>query len=43
VFRDPVGSSRLGGIAVYWPLALHYLEARFAGQPAPNTCPVGGG
>jgi Secretory lipase len=41
--RDPIASSHVGGIAVYWPLALQYLENRFAGMPAPNTCPAGSG
>ncbi len=33
----PVGSSHVGGIAVYWPLALPYLQTRFAGQPPPRA------
>ncbi len=41
--RDPVGGSHVGGLTVYWPLALQYLENRFAGQPAPNTCRAGAG
>jgi hypothetical protein len=38
--RDPVGGSHVGGLAVYWPLALQYLENRLAGQPAPDNCPT---
>ena len=41
--RDPVGGSHVGGLSMYWPLALQYLENRFAGQPAPNTCRAGAG
>ena len=41
--RDPAGSSHVGGLAIYWPLALQYLENRFSGQPAPNTCRAGDG
>ncbi len=37
--RDPVGGSHVGGLAVYWPLALQYLQTRLAGQPAPDNCP----
>ena len=40
--RDPAGGSHVGGLSVYWPLALQYLENRFAGEPAPSTCPPGG-
>jgi hypothetical protein len=36
--RDPIGGTHVGGLAVYWPLALHYLQDRFAGNPAPDTC-----
>jgi hypothetical protein len=39
--RDPIGSEHLGGVAVYWPLALTYLEQRFAGATPPDTCPPG--
>jgi Secretory lipase len=39
--RDPVGSEHLGGVAVYWPLALTYMEQRFAGATPPDTCPPG--
>lgn len=36
--RDPVGGSHVGGLAVYWPVALQYLENRLAGKPAPDNC-----
>jgi Secretory lipase len=38
--RDPVASSHLAGLAVYWPLALQYLENRLVGRPAPDNCPA---
>ena len=38
--RDLVGGSHVGGLAVYWPLALQYLENRLAGKPAPGNCPA---
>lgn len=37
--RDPVATSHVAGLAVYWPLALQYLENRLAGQAAPGNCP----
>lgn len=41
-YRDPA-TEHLSGPAVFLPLALSYIENRFAGQPPPNTCPPGGG
>jgi hypothetical protein len=38
--RDPVGEHNTGAGAYVAP-ALQYLEDRFAGKPAPNTCPLG--
>jgi len=38
--RDPAGGSHVGGLAVYWPLALQYLENRLAGKPAADNCPT---
>lgn len=37
--RDPVAIGHVGGLTGYWPAALQYIENRFAGQPAPDTCP----
>ena len=39
--RDPIGGSHLGGVTVYWPMALQYLQSRFAGTPPANTCAPG--
>jgi hypothetical protein len=40
-YRDPVGSEHITAVAVYWPLALNYIEQRFAGATPPDTCPAG--
>jgi hypothetical protein len=37
--REPVGE-HVSGMAQYIQPAMEYLKARFAGQPAPNTCPA---
>jgi hypothetical protein len=37
--RDPVAGSHVAGLTAYWPPALQYIENRFAGKPAPDTCP----
>lgn len=37
-YRDPA-TEHLTGAAVFFPMALSYIQGRFAGQPAPNTCP----
>jgi Secretory lipase len=37
-YRDPVASEHVAGLAVYFPLALQYLQDRFAGDPVPDTC-----
>jgi len=38
--RSSVGE-HISGINAYNKLALRYLEARFAGHPAPSTCASG--
>jgi hypothetical protein len=40
-YRDPVGSEHIAAVAVYWPLALTYIEQRFGGATPPDTCPPG--
>ena len=37
-FRDPAGFEHIQGVANFAPLALAYLNNRFAGDPAPDTC-----
>ena len=37
--RDPAANSHVAGLTAYWPAALQYIENRFAGKPAPSTCP----
>jgi hypothetical protein len=39
--RDPVANSHVAGLTAYWPPALQYIENRFAGKPAPDSCPGG--
>ena len=36
--RDPAANEHVTGLAVFWSLALQYLENRFAGDPIPDTC-----
>ncbi|HWD04565.1 MAG TPA: lipase family protein [Amycolatopsis sp.] len=40
-YRDPV-VEHVSGIPVFIAKAIGYLRARFAGSPAPNTCPPAG-
>ncbi|MGH9065900.1 MAG: lipase family protein, partial [Acidimicrobiales bacterium] len=37
-YRDPAGLEHIQGVANFAPLALSYLDARFAGGPVPDTC-----
>jgi hypothetical protein len=37
-YRDPVGD-HVSGMSAYLPASIQYLQDRFAGKPAPNTCP----
>ncbi|HEX9711605.1 MAG TPA: lipase family protein [Actinomycetota bacterium] len=36
--RDPAGVEHIQGAANFIPMALDYIEARFAGLPIPTTC-----
>lgn len=38
-YRGPLGDHLEAALAGFIPRALAYLDARFAGQPAPGTCP----
>jgi hypothetical protein len=38
--RDPIGEHLTGAVA-YVPSSIAYIAGRFAGKPAPNTCPPG--
>jgi hypothetical protein len=37
-YRDPAGAEHIQGAVNWGPLAQAYMDARFAGVPAPDTC-----
>jgi hypothetical protein len=36
--RDPAGVEHVQAFGTYWPVALQYLQSRFAGQAPPDNC-----